>query len=34
MFTKDDYIEVLLALAVLYLLYWRFGEYIPVEDIF
>lgn len=34
MFTKSDYIEFLLVLAVLYLLFWRFGEYIPFEKIF
>jgi hypothetical protein len=34
MFTKDDFIEAGLSLALIYLLYWRFGEYIPFEKLF
>lgn len=34
MFTKEDYGQALLALAVLYLIYWRFGQYIPFEKLF
>ena len=34
MFTKADYAQALLALAVLYLIYWRFAAYIPLEKLF
>jgi len=34
MFTKEDWGEFFLALAVLYLLYWRFGAWIPFEKLF
>jgi hypothetical protein len=33
MFTKEDYGHALLALAVIYLIYWRFAAYMPLEKL-